>query len=435
MRTEATWDDARRSASRSGREGGARRSSTAARPLVGLFILWLAVLTVFLLAQVEARGIRSYVLGLDFRPYYTGGLMLLGGVKADFYALPTQYLWQRAFAPEVSDPSWLLPFLNPPFVAAPLALVAALPLETAYVAWLGLNVALLAAVCRRLVRTLEGTRLRVTVYTLALSLTFAPVWVAAMQGQVSFVLVLALLGGWAALRSGRDLHGGLWLALLLVKPQLLLAPALALAWRRRLQALAGLALGGAALFGASLALVGWEGLEGYARLTVGASSWGEAYGVHPQRMHTWRGFLHLLLGTNDPSEVQPWWLLGVVLALGLLLWTWRGRWNPQSQHFALQWATLVVVMLLISPHVNFHDLSLLMVPGVLLARYLASLEQAGRLDKVLTRLPLVGYLATWMALFASSDLRLQPSVLFMLLALLMLACAAGLSRRRATSAA
>jgi hypothetical protein len=325
--------------------------------------------------------------------------------------------------------------LNPPFVAAPLALVAALPLETANVAWLGMNVALLAAVCRWLVHTLEGTRLRVTVCALALSLTFPPVWVAAMQGQVSFVLVLALLGGWAALRSGRDMHGGLWLALLLVKPQLLLAPALALAWQRRLRALAGLALGGGALFGASLVLVGWGGLEDYARMMLGASSWGEAYGVHPQQMHTLRGLLHSLLGTSDPSVVQAWWLFGVVLALGLLLWAWRGRWSPQSSHFALQWAMLIVVMLVISPHANFHDLSVLTVPGVLLIRYLASLEQAGRLDKLLGLLPLAGYLATWTALLASSDQRLQPSVLFMLLALLMLACATGLARRRAIAAA
>src|SRR5919199_1371655 len=116
----ATWGEARRSASRLGRGGRARGDSAAPVRLAGVFLLWLVVFAAFLRAQTEDSGIRSHVLGLDFRAYYTAGRMVLGGVKADFYALPTQYLWQRGFAPEVPDPSRLLPFLNPPFVAAPL---------------------------------------------------------------------------------------------------------------------------------------------------------------------------------------------------------------------------------------------------------------------------------------------------------------------------
>lgn len=401
----------------------------AALPLVGLFIFWLVGVAVVVLSIVQDRGFRLYLLELDFRAYYTAGRMVLGGVRAGFYDLPTQYLWQHQFAPEFGDQSYLMPFLNPPFIAIAVAPLAWLPLQVAYLAWAAVNVALLALVCWLLLDVLGGAGSRIKLRALVMSLTFLPVIVTVMQGQLSFVLVLALLLSWRALRSGRDLQGGLWLTLLLVKPQLALVPALALVWKRRLRALGGLALGGAAALLISLLMVGWDGLQGYLRLVLAASSWGDAYTIHPRAMHTWRGFLHLLLRTDNLADVQPWWPLGVAVALGLLLWGWRGRWSAASSRFDLQWALLVVVVLFTSPHANWHDLSLLLVPGALVVRYLADGGQAGVQYKLLVALPFLGYLAVWANSLGISDLRLQFSVVIMVVALLVLSWASGQTER------
>lgn len=396
----------------------------AAFPLLLVFVSCLALMILVLFATAQSMGTRRFLLAVDFRAYYTAGRMVLGGVGSDFYDIAIQRQWQRAFAPEVSDPSRLMPFVNPPFAAGFLAPIAALPLETAYLVWALFNVALLSLTCHLLVDALRSAGLRTKFVALATVLTFLPVWMTVIQGQLSFVLVLALLLGWRSLRSGRDLQGGLWLSVLMVKPQLLLVPALALAWQRRVLALSGLALGAAALLAASLLLVGWQGLEGYVRLLVAASSWGDAYTMHPQAMHTWRGFLHLLLGTDDGAQVQVWWLLGIALALGVLLWAWRGPWSTSSSRFDLQWALLVLATLFTSPHANFHDLSLLLVPGILVARCTACGEESGWRKYGLVALPLLGYAAVQTSLSVSSRLPLQPSVLFTLVGLIVLSWAA-----------
>jgi hypothetical protein len=109
--------------------------------------------------------------------------------------------------------------------------------------------------------SLEGVKPRVKFRILEMTLTFLPVWVTIVQGQISLVLVLAMLMSWRSVQASDDVQGGLWLALL--KPQFVFVPALALAWQRRWRALLGLALGSGVLLLISLLMVGggrfWQG--------------------------------------------------------------------------------------------------------------------------------------------------------------------------------
>ena len=157
--------------------------------------------------------------------------MLLGGVGAKFYDLETQYLWQREFAPELTALSQLMPFPYPPFAALPLLPLAALPLPAAYMTWVLLNTALLVQLYRLLISAIGSADRKVRLRVLAVCLSFAPVWITIMQGQFSLILTLSFLASWHALSCSRDLQAGLWLALLLVRPQLVAAPGLALVWR------------------------------------------------------------------------------------------------------------------------------------------------------------------------------------------------------------
>jgi len=396
-----------------------------ARLYLVMFLVWLTGVTVALLILSRSLGFRRYLLSLDFRAFYTGGRMALEGVGAGLYDLPTQYRWQSGFAPELGNLSDLYPFFSPPFVAVPLMLPASLPYESAYIIWGVLNIALMALICSLLVSMLAEAGQSAQFRALELGLTFLPVWVTIAQGQVSFILVLALLLGWRALRSGKDWQAGLGLALLLARPQLVIVPALILVWKRRLRALAGLALGTGILMSLSWLLVGWQGLLSYGRLLVSAFTWGNAYALHPQRMHTWRGFLHLLLGTDDPAQVQIWWLVGVAMAIGLLLWAWRRPWDARSPRFDLQWSFLVLVTLFTSPHLYSHDLSLLVVPGALVARYLAAQPSRGLRHRLLALLLPLGYLMPVATLLWAIRLRLQFSVLFYMLAIFILLWALG----------
>jgi len=388
----------------------------------------LPLLVVFAFMIIVTALHRSSLLGLDFRAYYTAGKMMLAGVSRDFYDLTTQLEAQRWFVPELADSSRVMLFLNPPFLAIPLAAVSLWRLEIAYGLWAVLNIIIFAIVYRRLLDAVSPLENRSRRLTRLAILSFCPVWATLVHGQVSFLILLSLLGAWAALRSGRDFHGGLWLGLALVRPQLLLVVVLMLVWRRRWAAVAGFAVAAGAALLTSLALVGGEGLAQYTRLLAMVAQGGDQYTVHPQLMVTWRGFCCQLLQTNDPVQVWPWWLTGLLLTVVALLVAWRGPWTPTTPRFDLQWALLIVAAIFSSPHLNAHDYSLLLLAGVLISRFLAHTPVTRTISGWLVALLILGLLTMTFiplgcqAIFANSELTqrvlLLGSVPVLLVALL-----------------
>ncbi|WP_157947593.1 glycosyltransferase family 87 protein [Abditibacterium utsteinense] len=356
------------------------RSSSSFFIVSALCCLAIAGAAIFL----AMAGGSNYLGSLDFRVYLTAGKMALDGTGAKFYDLPTQFATQSHLWPQMTRQSQLLPFLAPPFVGvlfAPLALLS--PLQ-GYVVWTSCNAALLWLLARGALDEIELDG-RQKLVALALLLTFTPALFAVMQGQVSLFVVFAFFQSWKAAKSGRDWQAGIWFSVLLIRPQLVFIPVLILMWKGRWKLLGGLASGAAVLGLVSLFLVGWHGLKNYANLLGAVSTWQNIYGVQPQQMQTYRGFLHALLNTNFVSDVHIPWLMGIAFAVALLFWCWRGSWNREAARFDRQWAALGIVALFCCPYLYSHDLSLLSVCGVLIFR-------AARLEKSrLVVLPAAGY--------------------------------------------
>jgi glycosyl transferase family 87 len=358
-------------------------------------------------------GLRGAILATDFRSYYTSGRMVLAGVRSDFYSPAVQFAWQHAWVPEMQAPAELNPFRNPPFLAGLFAGLAWAPVELAFVVWFALNVGLLCVLIAQTQSALSDRGARARRRALVLSVSFLPVIVTLLLGQVSLLLVIGMLGAWQAFRARRDGLAGLALALLLIKPQFLLLHALLLVMHRRWRALLTLIAAGTALLAVSFALVGWEGLLSYWQLISGTLNWQDSFAISPQRMHTWRGFLQLLARTDDPAAVQAPWLIGCLLATVAVLYAWRGHWRPDTARFSVQWAVLCVAVLFVSPYANFHDLSLLIGAGVLLART-ASPDLYPRSARwLLAPLPAVGYLSAIATQISESAWHVQLTVVFM----------------------
>lgn len=235
--------------------------------------------------------------------------------------------------------------------------------------WLAVNILLLVVLCCLQLRLLSDTPGWARYAVVGLTILAPPVIVTLLQGQLSFVLMIGLLAGLSFLRAGEDLKGGIWLGILLVKPQLIVLPLLVILLQRRWRALSGFALTTAALFLVSVMVVGWTGMLRWLDLLLAAPGWGEAYGVHPQRMYTLRGILYHFPGLADAGDVLTWWALGVAIAVLPLLWHWRRRDAGEGTRFDIQAAALVVTMVFASPHAYFHDLSLLLLSVGFLVRY------------------------------------------------------------------
>jgi hypothetical protein len=175
----------------------------------------------------------------------------------------------------------------------------------------------------------------------------------------------------------------------------------------------------------SLALVGVQGVVGYLRLLLDASAWGDQYGIHPSLMHTWRGLLLRMAG-SEAALVGGLWVVGAGVALAVLAWVWRGDWAAQSARFDARWALLIVTMLFVSPHAYAHDLALLLVAGALAARCWVELRAAGATCAWwLILLPVAGWLAASAATLNVASLQQIPSVLLQIGGIASLACAAG----------
>jgi hypothetical protein len=118
------------------------------------------------------------------------------------------------------------------------------------------------------------------------------------------------------------------------------------------------------LFTISLVMVHWSGVLAYPRYLLELNP---ALGmVKPQRMPNVRGLMAVLLG-DDPVHLGAHWLLLGVVALGIAIGSkyWRGD-DRHSNLMAFSFA--IVVTLLTSYYANIYDLTLLLLPLLLLAR-------------------------------------------------------------------
>ena len=211
------------------------RPVLAAAALLGVvFVLWLAV------RGLAAAGVPYMN---DFVAYWAVGRLLLEGGNP--YAVEAILELQRAVgsrfveAGVVRNPPWTLPLLLP---------FAALDFAVGWYAWALCQIALVGGCAAVLWRLFDG-RARPAV-AIGLTFAFPPALFVALGGQIGGLILLGLTGfTWAIIRR-KDFVAGLFLALLTLKPHILLPFGIAvLLWslkEGRLRPLAGAAVGVAA---------------------------------------------------------------------------------------------------------------------------------------------------------------------------------------------
>src|SRR2546426_69049 len=178
-------------------------------------------------------------------------------------------------------------------------------------------------------------------------LAFIPVWAAISYGQNSLLSLFILASVYVLLRRGRDGVAGVVLGCLLYKPQLVVVLATLLLLDRRWRALAGLGATAVLLAAITLALSVPATLAYLALGHSFATMLGER-GFPTAKMHSLYSFFVLLLP-------------GHLTAAAVLL-----RQPPYAVDTLDQWyATAIWGTVLVSPHVPLYDLSLLVLPALL----------------------------------------------------------------------
>jgi hypothetical protein len=186
-----------------------------------------------------------------------------------------------------------------------------------------------------------------------LVLGFTPVYVALVEGQSDFVILLPLGLSYWAWRRDRPVLAGVLAGLAMTKPNLLLLLPLLFAARRSWPALAGFAGTIAVLSSVCFVVFGPGALLGYARLVAG---WGihgwPGFPIGDQAALSIRGPLAALLG--DTGSLFA--LAALAIVFGLVV----ARAPTDAR---LDFGLAVAWSLAVSPYQNLHDLTLLVIPA------------------------------------------------------------------------
>jgi len=251
-------------------------------------------------------------------------------------------------------------------------------------------------------------------------LAFFPILATLFQGQVSFLIGLCFLAAWEAIRGGRQLRAGLYLSFLSIKPHMLLVPLVLLLWKGQKEILKGLALGCVCLLAISWRMIGMSGAQDFIGVLSLAATGEDLFSLNRTSTHCWRGFLLNILGDANPGSIGALWLLGSLMALSLLIVTWRGELRFASRRFNLQWSALIATIIFTSPHLHWHDLTLLLVAAVIAVSPTRGQAYSQSPSRYLRLILPCGYATIWLAIVARESAP-RITVPLLLLALVVLA--------------
>jgi Glycosyltransferase family 87 len=309
----------------------------------------------------------------DFTVFYTAGRILREGHSAQLYDPGTQSAVQREFTANSDRRAGPLPFIHPPFEAVIFVPFTCLSYPAAFVSWSALNLLLLCAVVFLLKPSLLFLSPVSWWKVFLASLAFFPVFANFQQGQDAILLLFVLSLSYRALEKNAVFLAGCWLALGDFRYHLILPLFFILAiWKGR-RFILGFLTVSTLLAGLSLGIVGWRGALEYPAFAWNIISHPEWGGVSPRLLPNLMG---LLAGWPGLSPVQFHMLLVVVLCSTLLLLAVVFACNVARSRcrFDLCFSLAVIAALLVGFGTNTYDLSLLVLPVLLLANYVQNLE-------------------------------------------------------------
>ena len=300
--------------------------------------------------------------GSDFPDFYCAARMLADGQGHQLYDSDLQRQYQAHYAGRVGTL-----YIHPPPEAALYLAVAWLPLKQAYWLWLWLNIAGLAIAACCLAR--NALLLWEWSSVLAAWLTFVPVLLCLQQGQDSILLLLLMVLAFIPLRRGQGFAAGCWLGLAPFKFQLVLplVVVLVLAGRGKTRGdlAKGFCLAAIAFAAVSAVISGWHVFLTYPKFLMHLQAQPFA-GISPNAMANLRGLTSLLLANEHSAWLIPMVATLSAAALVQTLIAWKHAQaavnSDSTQGVDSAFSTTVLFALLVSYHLNPHDLSLLLIP-------------------------------------------------------------------------
>jgi len=310
----------------------------------------------------------------DFRHLYTAGYMARTGHRSELYDYGVEHRFQDNL---VSREGIALPFNHLAYEALLFVPYSYLSYRAGYFLFLATNIALLGFAMRLVAPWARHLRSMFFWLPTALFFTFLPVAAAFMQGQDSIILLVLFCGALLLLSRDKMFVPGFLIGLGLFKFQIVLPVAVLFLLWRRWRFVAGFAASSATVLAISWCLVGTVQMKVYAgsllSMSVRETVVDQAkFNVNPSMMPNLRGLISASVGTIVPA---PWTqILTSAASLGILLWiAKRGMRRNLPEQFPLA----VTAAAVLSYHLMIHDLSILLIPLLLVWDHYSVPHQLG----------------------------------------------------------
>ncbi|MFI5281937.1 MAG: glycosyltransferase family 87 protein [Candidatus Dormibacterales bacterium] len=306
-----------------------------------LWPLWVSIL-----GALAVRNSAVYITNVanlfghnDFRLYYAGAEVGLRYGWSDIYDAS---LHQAAVAGLQPAGPWY-PLLTPAPITWLVAPLTLLGYPAAYWVWVALSLTALGAAAWY-ARPRQHSASLYWLWCAALG----PLWFSAFEGQVTILVVAAILTGWRLLENRRDLLGGAILAVALFKPYLILLIPLALLAAGRFRALFGFTAVAAAAGVGMLVTLHPDGIHDYLVTLLAPQAAGEKIETLYYTLGGGSSFvlieclvvISVIVVSTQARRAAVAWPVVVSALLGSFLLA--GYWHPQD-YLALDAAAAIML--------------------------------------------------------------------------------------------
>jgi len=335
--------------------------------VLAALILWIAAL-VIAAAGAGNRSIAGPLKGADFAHFYTIGWLARTHHVDALYDVATQHAAQVALIPE-SDPELYLP-VYPPHTALVFAPFTVFSFGRATLLWNLVTILGFAAIVWSAWRSVASS-LSDRALVVAAAAAFPPFWSLILHGQTTILIVAALWAGWRALERQRPFAAGVAFGLLFLKPQLGIPLAVVVLAHREWAMLGGAVASIAAQLAVAAVLLGPSVISAYATFLPTAMHHAELLDPKPWQSHS----LHTLTRLAPSWIGTPLWiaLAGAITIVAARTWASRA---PIRVRLGL----VILASVLVSPHLNAYDATVLALPLIWLGGYVNSRNDAGDRD-------------------------------------------------------
>ena len=340
---------------------------------------WHRWLAVFLIAMAIVHGLmfwrarRLIIIGSgDITSFYSTGLMLRRGLGHQFYDRGEQWKIQQEFASRVEVRQGPLPFVRPPFEAPLFVPLTYFPYPVAVVLWVSFKLGLLLVVMWILRRPFG--RIYPPWLEAILCLGLFPVFLDFIYGQDSILLLLLVVLAFNRLLDHHDAVAGIFLGLGLFKFNLVLPIVLLLCLAGRWRVLKGFVPVAVGLVAASVMIAGPKALLDYPAYLMNLNRQEGIGFVHSESMPNLRGLMSIVTGRASYPGPIHWILLPIALAAIVYAGhLWRAQVDgPRGT--VLGYSLALVLSILTSYYSYMYDMTLLLVPLLLLASFVYQSE-------------------------------------------------------------